>query len=171
MDGNLLSGLLPESLGRLTQLGKSDCRTNAPFDACLTSSPSRLSWPLLREEELYLFDNQLQNFLPTSLGDLTSLKDFRAQHNLLSGPIPTELAHLSMLQTLFLNNNTFGGAIPDALARLVELRSLQLHGNRFLGLMPPALCVSMSQLTELSSDCAGDDPEVQCDCCTSCYKK
>jgi Leucine-rich repeat (LRR) protein len=124
-----------------------------------------------REEELYLFGNRLQYFLPTSLGEMTSLKDFRAQNNLLSGPIPTELARISMLHTLFLNNNTLGGAIPDALSSLAELQSLLLHGNQFLGLMPPALCVVMSKLTELSSDCAGDDPQVQCDCCTSCYKK
>ena len=101
---------------------------------------------------------------------MTRLKDFRAQNNLLSGPIPTELAQLSLLETLFLNNNTLGGTIPDALSSLNELRRLLLHGNRFLGLMPPTLCTSMSQLSELSSDCAGDDPQVQCQCCTSCFE-
>lgn len=89
-------------------------------------------------------DNQLQDTLPTELGNMLQLEQLRLQNNQLRGQVPTEL-----------------GALEN-------LRELQLHGNLLLeGAVPAQLCDGTNNflLSTLTADCSN----VTCGCCTVCY--
>lgn len=46
------------------------------------------------------------------------------------------------------------------------------RGNNFQGSMPESVCdnrVPNGLLNILTADCAGDNPKVECDCCSSCF--
>lgn len=100
---------------------------------------------------------------------MVNLKNLRVHNNSLSGPIPEEVGALKNLEMLYLNNNALGGPIPSALEKLTTVKSVLLHANRFTGTVPPAMC-SFEYIAELTSDCGGDEAEVECECCTSCYQ-
>lgn len=121
-------------------------------------------------ESLFLHGNTLQGFLPSEIGKLINLKNLRLDdNNLLSGPLP-DIEGLQKLETLYLNNNSFGGGLaPESFASLTRIKSLSIHGNHFTGSVPTTLC-TLPGITELTADCGGDNPEVNCDCCTLCYQ-
>ena len=84
LDGNLLTGSIPDSLGSLSQL-----------------------------QDLYLFGNQLTGSIPASLDNLSQLQILELYGNQLTGSIPAGLGNLSQLQILNLNSNQFTGEVPD----------------------------------------------------------
>ena len=87
--GNQLSGLIPSSLGSLTNL-----------------------------ESLDLGDSQLSGPIPPSLGNLGNLTYLGLYGNQLSGPIPPSLGGLANLTYLALGDNRLSGPIPPSLAVL-----------------------------------------------------
>ena len=107
---NELSGLIPPSLGDLTNL-----------------------------QSLGLHFNELSGLIPPSLGDLTNLQYLGLHHNELSGLIPASLGNLTNLQVLYLHNNELSGSIPASLGNLTNLERLELAGNQLTGCIPAAL--------------------------------
>lgn len=162
LHNNQFSGAIPSEIGSLLFLNNLYLDGNQ-----FTHLPSQLG-RLSSLESLYAFGNRLQGFIPTTIGLMQNLRQLRLQNNSLSGPLPAEISNLQKLEILLLENNTLGGPIPTTLVKLTSVKSIVLHQNRFTGVMPPALC-SLSHISELTSDCAGDVPEVECACCTSCY--
>ena len=106
---NQLTGIIPDSLGNLTEL-----------------------------TELYLSNNQLTGQIPSVLGDLDSLIVLDLRGNQLTGTIPESLGNLTELTELYLSNNRLTGAIPLTFGNLVNLEYLGLAGNTNLCL-PDAL--------------------------------
>ncbi|MGB3775388.1 MAG: hypothetical protein WA951_09040 [Leeuwenhoekiella sp.] len=75
--------------------------------------------------------NNLMGELPSSLGNLTHLKNLNLASNVLSGELPDQLADLENLETLTINGNALSGEIPEDLYKLKRMRNLKLENNVF----------------------------------------
>ena len=142
MEGNGLSGTLPQGLDQLAYLIELHLDHNAlsggiPADLGLVNSLERLS----------LEDNDLTDTIPVELGQLNNLGVLNLNDNKLSGPIPTELGRLPSLWILDLSNNELSGSIPPELEQLENLMHLRLPYNKLTGSIP----VELGELTNLRS--------------------
>ncbi|KAL5741590.1 hypothetical protein ACOSP7_028322 [Xanthoceras sorbifolium] len=140
LDGNKLTGHIPQTLGHLTKLES------------LSLGSNQLSGLLPQELEnlknmtsLYLGGSQLTGHIPPTLGHLTTLKYLNLESNQLSGLLPQEIGNLRNLTGLHLNGNKLTGHIPPTLGHLTKLESLYLGSNQLSGLLPQEL----GQLTNL----------------------
>ena len=78
---------------------------------------------------LYLGQNNLIGSIPSSIGDLDSLKELILQGNQLTGPVPAGIGSLIVLENLLLNNNQLTD-LPD-LSSLASLQNLEIQANNF----------------------------------------
>eukprot|EP01018_Ginkgo_biloba_P027946 Gb_20000 [translate_table: standard] len=105
---NQFEGVIPQELGRLTNLNK-----------------------------LHLYDNQLSGHIPTSLSNCTSLQELKLGQIQLVGHIPSEFGQkLADLQVLSLWGNQVSGNIPTCLSNSSKLTLLYLHVNQLSGVVP-----------------------------------
>ncbi|KAF5732071.1 Leucine-rich receptor-like protein kinase family protein putative isoform 1 [Tripterygium wilfordii] len=116
-------------------------------------------------------NNDFTENIPSTLGQCSNLKIFRAGFNNLSGTIPDDIYGITSLQQLSLPvnslsghidgvvsltnltvldlySNNFDGLIPQDIGKLAELVSLQLHINNFSGSLPSSLsnCIRLRVL-------------------------
>jgi hypothetical protein len=134
LNGNQLSGSIPESLGKLRKLK----HLNLPNNRLSSTIPKSLG-DLRDLEYIRLNGNQLSGSIPESLGKLSKLKLFSLGDNQLSGSIPNSLGDLNDLFMLFLDNNYLSGSIPKSLGKLSKLEKLYLQDNRLSGSIPDKL--------------------------------
>lgn len=92
-----------------------------------------------------LLFNNLNGTLPTSLSELTSLKNLELSFNKLSGSIPSSLGSLKNLEVFAINGNNFEGMIPATFGELTALKQLHLSSNNLEGTIP----VSVAKLNSL----------------------
>ena len=102
-----------------------------------------------RVTELDLHENQLTGSIPSSLGNLGSLKLLWLWRNQLTGSIPSSLGELTQLEVLWLGSNRLTGSIPSTLGNLSNLTELSLNANQLSGSIPSSLG-SLSNLRRLS---------------------
>eukprot|EP00957_Ditylum_brightwellii_P014419 1085778-Ditylum_brightwellii.AAC.1 len=136
-------------------------------------------------EEIYLYKNELSGSLSSNIGNMLNLVDIRVSRNRFDGTIPSEIGTLSRLRYIFIEDNKMTGAIPSEIGNLIDLEEMRLYGNEFIGIMPDSVCNLKSSATAktagstvamgghlqfLASDCRGDTPEVQCNCCDNCRR-
>ena len=139
--GNNLSGEIPASLGKLSQLeglylARNDLSGSIPAELADLSG--------LRT--LMLFDNRLSGSIPYRLGNLESFEEIHLGRNQLSGRIPTQLGNLQNLRGLHLTVNELSGSIPASLGNLTNLRQLSIAANDLTGSIP----TEIADLTELT---------------------
>ena len=47
---------------------------------------------------------------------------------------------------------------------------LRVYWNDIQGTAPEEICALMEyKLTDFTADCSGDEPQLECTCCTQCY--
>ncbi|XP_059642213.1 receptor-like protein EIX2 [Cornus florida] len=133
---NKLTGDLPDSLGRLSNLRSLQLTKNS-FRGSIPNSIGNLT----SLEGLYLSDNQMSGKIPKSLGQLTSLAVLELSENLWDGTVITEahLANLSSLKEVSINKlspnismifNISSDWIPPFKLTFLYIRSCQL-GPKF----------------------------------------
>ncbi|KAF5740634.1 putative Serine-threonine protein kinase plant-type [Tripterygium wilfordii] len=108
IDGNLLEGVIPESVGNLSK---------------------SLS-------KFYMGGNRIYGRIPASIGQLTGLSLFNVSYNSINGSIPPEIGQLTELQELGLAGNQLSGNIPDSLGSLRKVNQIDLSGNQLVGQIP-----------------------------------
>jgi Leucine-rich repeat (LRR) protein len=162
---NQLIGAIPRELSVLTSLD----HLSLEFNQLQGSIPHELMESLSHLSELYLQGNaELSGTVPTQIGELADLKEFRAHDCSLTGSIPTEVGKLFRLEVLDVSNNKLGSTLPD-LSPLEKLTHLRIGGNAITGVVDNDNCeLTKVSLEEFSADCAGSSPDIVCACCTEC---
>nr|KYP37606.1 putative LRR receptor-like serine/threonine-protein kinase At3g47570 family [Cajanus cajan] len=108
IDGNMLEGVIPETIGNLSKdLSK-----------------------------LYMGENRFNGSIPSSIGRLSGLSLLNLSYNSISGEIPQELGQLEELQELSLAGNKISGGIPNILGNLLKLNQIDLSRNNLVGTIP-----------------------------------
>ncbi|KAK1269253.1 putative inactive leucine-rich repeat receptor-like protein kinase [Acorus gramineus] len=82
---------------------------------------------------------RLLGFLPSSLGNLSSLRHINLRNNKLFGTLPVQLFSIGGLQSLVLYGNSFVGSIPSEVGRLVYLQILDVSQNSLNGSIPNSI--------------------------------
>lgn len=131
---------------------------------------------LVNLQELGLKSTQRNETIPMALGSLQQLTMLDLDNNSLVGGVPSELGQLIKLQFLLLNRNDLTGSIPVEFSSLTSLRAIYMDSNSLTGSLS-ALCglpsfQAPSEESEgmqlITADCGGDNPEIECVCCTTC---
>jgi hypothetical protein len=91
-----------------------------------------------RVSKIALANNQLNDSIPSSIGNLDSLHTLDVNHNQLNDSIPVELHKLKHLYYLDLSNNQLSGYIPPSLTKMKRLEYLYLDSNQLAGRIPPS---------------------------------
>ena len=110
------------------------------------------------------------------LSNLGALRFLDVSNNLMTGTIDnTNWADIPNLQILDLSGNEFNGNIPSSFGTLSNLEFAAFDNNLFTGSMPQSVCnkrdINGGRLQNLTADCGGGQPQVQCTfptCCTYC---
>jgi hypothetical protein len=160
LDGNKLSGPVPQGVGKLVLLRSLVAHTNK-LSGRLPESLGQCR----RLEELVLFSNRLTGPVPEALGDCEALMVCHLGYNDLQDQLPNALGKLARLECLRADHNQLTGCIPPALDGLLALRTLNLTGNQLSGPIPWSLCfcctnlqrvyLADNQLTGPIPDCIG----------------
>ncbi|XVE78317.1 hypothetical protein DITRI_Ditri13aG0135000 [Diplodiscus trichospermus] len=184
-----MSSSVPQSLGNLSSLislDMEDCNLHGEVPATIFQLPN-LQVLDLRDnpyvtgkfqefnrssliEVLIVANTSFSGLLPSSIGELTTLKHIDLSDNNFSGQIPSSLANLTELTYLSLSLNSFSlgtlswlgkqnklivmdlveanlyGEIPSSLGNLTQLTTLYLDDNQFTGQLPSWLD-NLKQLT------------------------
>ncbi|KAH0681163.1 hypothetical protein KY284_022248 [Solanum tuberosum] len=118
---NLLSGVLPNSIGNLSSTIKKFVISNA----------------------------HINGFIPTSIGNMSGLTSLSLRGNNLRGSIPSDVGKLKQQQGLLLYSNKLQGRIPEAndtkhIGELQNLQYLDLSNNSFFGQIPLSFATLIS---------------------------
>ncbi|KAF8646414.1 hypothetical protein HU200_065856 [Digitaria exilis] len=145
LNGNNLSGLIPQSISKLTLLDLSSNSLSGPIPPSIGNLTSLTYLDLSQN---YQF---LDGHLPSTLGMLHYLKKFDLCSNSFTGPIPPSLGNLTSLEFIGLSYNSLSGNIPHELGLLRSLSFLNLIGNYIIGSIPGSFGnLSKLELLDLS---------------------
>ncbi|KAE9450642.1 hypothetical protein C3L33_17457, partial [Rhododendron williamsianum] len=105
------------------------------------------------------YSNNITGSLPRSLGNLTKLQIFRAGQKYF-GSIPSEIGGCESLTLLGLAQNDLGGNIPKELGMLGSLTDLILWNNQLSGFIPKELgnCTNLGTLALYQNNLVGEIP-------------
>ncbi|KAL1165698.1 hypothetical protein V6Z11_A06G146200 [Gossypium hirsutum] len=125
-----LPGELPSELVNLPNLKEIDFAYNYLNGSIPTE------WGSMQLEKISVFGNRLFGSIPSSLGNISTLKYLDLEVNNISGQVPPELRQLVNLETLRLSSNRLSGNLPSELADLRNLRDFRINDNNFNGSIP-----------------------------------
>ncbi|XVF79489.1 hypothetical protein PTKIN_Ptkin14bG0226900 [Pterospermum kingtungense] len=83
-----------------------------------------------------LSNNNFEGEIPTTFGELSSLRGLNLSHNNLIGYIPLSLSNLTQLEWLDLSSNKLRGQIPSELVDLTFLSFFNASFNQLVGPIP-----------------------------------
>jgi hypothetical protein len=119
--------------------------------------------------------NAFTGILPASIFDLPKISILYFHENELVGTIPSNYGNGPLLRDLYLYDNALTGTVPPApFGRLEVFTELRIEFNQIVGTIPASLCAlrgynNETDLVTLTANCGGNPPQVQCDCCTTCF--
>ncbi|KAH0682151.1 hypothetical protein KY289_019903 [Solanum tuberosum] len=155
MDGNELSGSIPECLGNLGMLLYLSLGSNK-FSPKFPLSLWKMSGLLY----LNMSHNSIEGEVPPTIGELKAIEELYLSGNHFSGQVPSRLGDLQRLKSLDLSNNSFSGSIPLSITNLMSLEDLDLSLNALSGIIPKSL-EKLSYLTSINvsfNDLEGEIP-------------
>jgi len=153
---NNLVGVIPESIGNLTELTELSLESNQ-----LSGGIPESIGNLTELTKLFLDSNQLSGGIPESIGNLTALTRLELNGNQLTGSIPESIGNLRNLTSLELYYNKLTGEIPKSIGNLSELWGLNLSYNKLRGNIPESIgnLAKLVYLNITSNQLSGNIPE------------
>ncbi|KAJ0082080.1 hypothetical protein Patl1_10486 [Pistacia atlantica] len=168
VSNNEFSGIIPSSIFNISTLERIDFSVNqfsGSFPSIIFNlsslsyidlSGNRLSGGLPENvfsylpnlETLYLFNNELDGEIPTTLSECKELQYLALSENYFTGAIPKQLGNLTKMKTMYFAFNKLQGEIPQELGNLAELELLSLLTNGLTGTIPSVI-FNLSSLTTL----------------------
>ena len=130
------TGGFPPNLGNLNNLRSMEISPNHPSNPGLQGPIPSEFGNLASLETLILDGNTFGSPLPATIGNLTSLRIFRARDAGLIGPVPVTLGNLQDLTRLDLSRNRLSGGLPPELGIMASLEWLDLRGSNLEGPIP-----------------------------------
>ncbi|KAB1211956.1 hypothetical protein CJ030_MR5G023736 [Morella rubra] len=132
LNGNQLTGPLPEELGYLPNLDR------IQIDQNNISGPLPVSFSYLNKTKHFLLDNNnLSGYLPPEFSELPNLLILQLDNNHFDGTtIPASYSNMSKLLKLSLRNCNLQGEIPN-FSQIPNLGYLDLSSNQLNGSIPP----------------------------------
>ncbi|XP_024180802.2 receptor-like protein 6 [Rosa chinensis] len=144
LSDNMFHGLIPASLANLTQLTWLSLSNNN-----FTSSSLLWVCKLTKLTVLYLERTNLSGYIPSSFGNLKHLIFLNLLDNEVKGPIPFSFGNLTRLTHLCLAINQLSGSIPESLFNHMDLEVLYLQENDLHGTID---ILKLPRLTRLGLD-------------------
>jgi Leucine-rich repeat (LRR) protein len=92
-----------------------------------------------RVKSIAMRQNKVTGTLPSSLRNLSALRNIDFLLNNLGGEIPSVLGNITTLDSIYLGGNSFSGTIPASFSNLVNLEHLNLNTNQLSGNIPEFL--------------------------------
>ena len=148
--GRAIGGILPSSIGQMTQLKVLDVQANLLFGRI----PPELG-SLNNLEVLDLSMNSLNLSIPVELGSMTSLRELSLAMNDITGELPLSLNTLWKLERLSLGDNNISGKVE--IGELPLLKILNLEKNQFTSISTQiGLLASLETLTLYENRLSGE---------------
>ena len=122
---------------------------------------------LTETKDISCYGNSITGPIPDAIGDIAGLEILQLDGNFMTGTLPSSVFDLTALTKVRLETNEFTGTVPDTISQLSNLVDFRVENNMLTGEINPDICAN--DLERLSSDCAGDPPEIECSCCTQCF--
>ncbi|KAH9717035.1 putative LRR receptor-like serine/threonine-protein kinase [Citrus sinensis] len=153
LNGNELTGSLPEELGYLPKLDR------IQIDQNYISGPLPKSFANLNKtKHFHMNNNSISGQIPPELSRLPSLVHMLLDNNNLTGYLPPELSELPKLLILSLRNCSLQGPMPD-LSRIPNLGYLDLSSNQLNGSIPPGrLSLNITTMFIANNSLSGSIP-------------
>lgn len=121
----------------------------------------------------FLGENALEGATPLGINNITNLEALHLNDNKLTGRLEKEVGRLGKLRSLLLQNKNLEGRIYRELKDLTSTSIVKLYNNNLVSSFPMRMCRLIKpenrNLHMLLADCSGDEPKVECECCTECY--
>ncbi|CAL5387461.1 unnamed protein product [Camellia sinensis] len=129
-----ISGPIPSSIGQLTNLTTLDLSLNH-FNSSIPPKIGKLK----NLVEMNIHGNILRGSILSSIGQLTNLTSLHLSSNRLNGFIPLEIGTLQNLVDMYVDQNILSGPIPSSIGQLTNLATLDLSLNDFSRSIPPKI--------------------------------
>ncbi|KAF5462789.1 hypothetical protein F2P56_018768 [Juglans regia] len=109
---------------------------------------------------LFLYENNFEGTIPSSLLKCTQLEILDMWKNNFTGRLPPEIGNLTMLTFLNLAENKFESAIPSQVGSLQNLELFSIETNYFSGPIPYEIfnISTLQKVSMLSNNLSGDLP-------------
>lgn len=147
--GNQITGVIPEDIGNLVEMGK--CRFIAIWHQCASSTSHNILYTLfVFTETLDLRNNLMGGAIPSSLYSMSGLEEALLGGNSFIGNIPSEISQMQSLEVLNLGRTEMGGEIPPAVFLLGNLHELYLNDANFGGLLSDDFILLNGTIREIS---------------------
>ena len=163
LDQNKLSGPVSDNLFNLQTLKVLDIDENR-LEGTLSPRVGRLTNLVFVEFE----DNNFEGQIPDTFSKLKKLRKCRLIH-----PFSRMVSFYTIMMHQFPSTNPQRVHICRHYFILIFFTgTATFRGNGFSGSMPEAVCdnrVPDGLLNILTADCAGNEPKIECDCCSSCF--
>ncbi|KAL9275454.1 Leucine-rich repeat receptor-like serine/threonine-protein kinase BAM1-like protein [Drosera capensis] len=134
---NYLNGRVPNGFIYLPELNLLELQSNY-LSGDLSENEDEAS-PPTKLAQLYLSNNLITGFIPSSISNFTSLQILLLEGNQFSGPIPYSIGRLQDLIKLDVSRNALSGQIPPEIASCSHLTYLDLSQNVLSRPIPPQI--------------------------------
>jgi Leucine-rich repeat (LRR) protein len=137
LNGNKISGTIPESIGHWTDLERLELQFNGVMYGQLPNTIGNLHRLLYAD----FSSNEFTGQLPSSIGNWSSITHLDFSNNPLNSTLPSSVGLWTNLENIsfMMTEGNMHGSLPQSIGSWKNIRELYLIGNAFSGDLPSTL--------------------------------